>query len=111
MKTEDILKLALFAGALYVLYQIITGVKNTASGAIDSVSTGLANSWLDLFPNPLPMGVLGNVVFPNGQMVALSNLAPMQNPSTGQVAVQYGGHVYALSPSDANGNWPATLIQ
>lgn len=105
MKTEDILKLAVFAGIAYLLYQTL-GKGITALGTATGSAIANFYLWATLPPN---MIVNGNVVMPDGSLVALAATDVRQNGNT--VVAEYLGHYYQLSPSDANGNWPATLIQ
>lgn len=104
---RDLLFLAVLGFALYYLFG---KVQQQASNLLAPVSDAIASAWLAA-TLPSPMDVLGNVVFPDGSQVAVSALSLRANSQTGAVQVMYSGHIYALSPSDANGNWPAVLVQ
>lgn len=104
MKTEDIIKLALLGGLAYFVYTYLqksSPVQGTASVIADFIT------WATL---PASMVVQGNIAFPDGTLYPLADVNVRQSP-TGAVVANYQGHYYQLSPSDANGNWPATLIQ
>jgi len=106
MKTGDLVNLATLGIVAYLVYELLPGLKKTT----DQTSDTIAKWWLALFPNPPAMQVLGNVLFPDGTFVALSSLQPPRSDASGAVFVTYNGHYYQLSPSDANGNWPATQV-
>lgn len=95
------------AGAVYLFYK----AKTTTQSVTNDVAQLIANWWLTLFPNPPPMNVLGNVSFPGGVLVPLSQLTVKTDGAfPPNVFVSYQGSVYRLSPSDEQGNWPATLV-
>lgn len=80
-----------------------------------SVAQGIANIWLSLPFVGLPpaMQVLGNVALPDGTLVPLNSLKSGQirtDNTTGNVYANVGGNIYQLSPSDTQGNYPATLV-
>jgi len=106
MKLENLLTIGVVGVVGYLILQAMGGLKK----GTDQASDTLAAWWLALFPNPPAMQVLGSVVFPDGSVVALSRLQPPKADASGAVFVQYNGHYYQLSPSDQNGNWPATLV-
>ena len=103
---DSITSLATLGLVAYAIYKILPFLQKGK----DETSDTIAKWWLALFPNPPAMQVLGNVVFPDGTFVALANLQPPKSDPNGNVFVTYNGHYYQLSPSDANGNWPATLV-
>lgn len=105
MKTSDLIQLGLFAGAAYVLYQFFT---KQLPKVTQPVADMIANfyTWATL---PPAMVVQGNLAFADGSTVPLSTVDVRQNGD--MVVASYAGHYYQLSPSDANGNWPATLLQ
>lgn len=113
MKAKDLFLLGAVGIGLYYVYKAVSGVANTATGAVNaatcSLSSGIASFWNSLTLNSCTMPVQGNVVFPNGSQVALSTL-PVGTNCCGGTYVQYQGGVYQLSASDSNGNWPATQI-
>jgi len=101
-------------GIAYLVYKTLTPVKS----AVSSLASTIANIWLSLPIVGLPpaMKVLGNVSMPDGSLVPLSSLQSGQirnwTDSSGNVNVlaSVAGNIYQLAPSDANGNYPATLI-
>ena len=109
MKIETVVELVLIAGIGYVAYQVFGFAKKAGGAAVDATSSAIADfwTWLTL---PDYMTVQGNLVFDNGAAVPLASATVKQSPG-GAVVASYAGHYYQLSPSDANGNWPATLIQ
>ncbi len=106
MKADTLLNVAVLGIVGFVIVEAIKGLK----GGTDQTSDTIAKWWLALFPNPPAMQVLGNVIFPDGTYVALQNLQPPKSDANGAVFVTYQGHYYQLSPSDDNGNWPATQV-
>lgn len=107
MKTEDLIKLALIAGIAYALYYVVTSLQKAPG--VDQATSLIANfySWLTLPPS---MIVNGNIILPGGALVPLA-LTDVRQNGGGAVVAEYQGHFYMLSPSDANGDWPAMLIQ
>lgn len=104
MRKEDLLQLVIIGGLLYFLVSYLQ-----KSSFIQTPANVIADfyAWLTLPPS---MIVQGNVVLPNGSLVPLS-LTDVRQNGANVVVAEYEGHYYQLSPSDANGNWPATLIQ
>jgi hypothetical protein len=105
------------AGVGYVVYRLWSGVSKVGTGVTNAIAQGVANAWLSLPIVGLPaaMTVLGNVKLPDGTSVALSSLQNGQirqdntvNPPN--VYANVSGTIYQLSPSDAQGNYPAALI-
>jgi hypothetical protein len=83
----------------------------------ERVADWIAKAWMafdDLLPGQGGIQLLGNVVFPGNVLVpvqALSNAGAIkQDRATGNVYANYSGKYWRLAPSDANGNWPATLV-
>ena len=101
-------------GVAYVLYKSVLAVPAAVSAATAPVSTAIADIWLSLPLVGLPanMTVLGSVLLPNGTLVPLSSLQPGQirNDPNGNVLASVSGQIYQLSPSNTQGNYPATLI-
>lgn len=118
---ELLLKLALIAGGAYLAYQLyqqfLAGAKAVGAGvtaAAGAVAAPIANLWLSLTEGP-PMGqVLGFVLFQDGPEAGMTNpLAQyaVRTDAQGNVYVNQEGDVYKLSPSDPQGNWPASFVQ
>lgn len=106
---------AIGVGAVgYILYKTVSGVKKTAGSAVNAVSTAIADTWLSLPWVGLPpnMTVLGEVVLPDGTLVPMSQLqnGKIREDPNDNVLANINGNIYQLSPSDANGNYPATLL-
>lgn len=101
-------------GVAYVFYKSVSGVTTAVNTATGSVASGIANIWLSLPLVGLPaqMTVLGNVQLPNGSLVPLSSLqsGQIRNDASGNVYANVSGTIYQLSPSNSQGNFPATLI-
>ena len=108
MNAKDALTLAVVGGLGFFLYRMLSQLPKIASDATDSASTAIANLWVTLTQQP-PMTVLGSVVFPDSNTVAISSL-PIRSDGAGNVYTQYNGHVYQLQPSNAQGNWPAIQV-
>ena len=120
IKPDTLLMIAAAAGGLYLVYQLVKGAK-AAAGAIadagvavyhgaqtvlDPVSSSIA---LLLSPGPSTMGVLGNVIFPDGYGAPLSSYSLLQDRQ-GNVYVKDRGSTWRLGQSDPDGDWPATYV-
>ena len=101
-------------GVGYLLYKSFSGVSSTASNIVNTVSSGIADLWLSLPLVGLPpaMQVLGSIQLPNGSLVPLSSLqsGQIRTDANNNVYANVSGTIYQLSPSNAQGNYPATLI-
>jgi hypothetical protein len=103
-------------GVAYILYKSLGAVGAAASTAVSTVSSGIANAWLSLPLVGLPptMNVLGNVLLPNGTLVPLNSLqgGDIRNDTSNppNVLANIQGTIYQLSPSNAQGNFPAALV-
>jgi hypothetical protein len=106
-------------GVGYLLYKSFSGaaaaVGAGATVATNAVSSGVADLWLSLPLVGLPpqVTVLGSIQLPNGGLVPLSSLQPSQirnGPDGTSVLANVSGNIYQLSPSNTQGNYPATLI-
>lgn len=123
-QTQDLILLGVLVIGGYLVYELIQGVKATttalgtaatslykgAQTVTAPVATALANAWMAMQPAS-GMSVLGNVIFPDGSQVPLSQLTVKQD-SLGNVYVASpaSGLLLQLQPSDANGNYPAVQI-
>lgn len=99
-------------GVGYLIYKIFYAPPKPG-GPVDLVSSAIANLWLSLPLVGLPpsMQVLGSVQLPDGSLVALNTLSSGQIRQSGtSVLANVAGMIYQLSPSNAQGNFPATLI-
>ena len=106
------------AGVGYVLYKLVNKVPQAvtaaASAATNAVSQTIANTWLSLPVIGLGQGItiLGNMKLPDGTLVPMQSLVGnlRQAQDTTDTYASYAGNLYQLSPSDAQGNYPATLL-
>jgi hypothetical protein len=101
--------LALVAGGGYALYQYFKkeGQKLIVNPLADAIAAPIIG--LENFFHQTPQ-TTGNIVLPDGTLVPTPQIRAYVDKPSGQTRVQYNGKVYALSPHDANGNWPATLV-
>ena len=101
-------------GVGYILYKSYSGVSTAAATTTNAVSTGIADIWLSLpyFGVGSNIQVLGSVQMPDGSLVPLSSLAQgkIRTDASNNVYANINGNLYQLSPSNAQGNYPATLI-
>lgn len=112
MKVENVLVLAALGVGLWLLFR----AKEQLSRGADTVADWIARAWMafdDLLPGQGGIQLQGNVSF-NGTLVSLQQLANARavksDPNTGNVYAHYAGRFWQLAPSDASGNWPATVI-
>lgn len=112
MKRDDLIMLALLGVGAYIVWryfqQAVQTVTAPATTAIANTWVYLSSAWnnMTLFPS---MSVLGNAVMPDGSLVPMSSFT-LKGDSTGALYGNYAGHYYQFTPSDSNGNFPATLI-
>lgn len=104
---RDLLLLAIVGMALYYF---LGKVKDRVGDMTAPISQAIANAWLAI-TLPSPMNVLGGIAFGDGTVIDINDVQLRANQQTGAVQFLFGGHIYNLSASDANGNWPATLVQ
>lgn len=101
-------------GVGYLLYKSLPPVAAAASAATNAVSTGIANIWLSLpyFGLGSNIQVLGSVILPDGTVVPLNTLAQgkIRQDQNSNVYANVNGNIYQLSPSNSDGNYPATLV-
>lgn len=101
------------SGAGYLLYKMWGGLSAAGSAATNAASSAIANAWLSLPLVGLPpsMQVLGSVQLPDGTLVALNTLSNGQIRQSGaNVLANVAGMIYQLSPSNAQGNYPAIAL-
>lgn len=101
--------LAVLAGGGYVLYQFFK--KEGQKLVVDPLATLIAAPIIatENFFHQTPQ-TTGSIVLPNGSLVPTYTVQAYIDNATGQTRVQYQGHVYSLSPHNADGNFPAALV-
>jgi hypothetical protein len=109
MKANDFINLGFLALGAYVFYKLF-GPKGPGAKVVDFIGWVAADFYTWAVLERQNMNLLGNIILPDGSLVPLQNVDIRQAPG-GPVVASYGGHFYQLSPADANGNWPAALIQ
>ncbi len=104
MKTEDMINLVIVGGVAYVIYTLLPKFKKDTGAVADWIAQFY--EWATFPPSIVP---LGNIVLPGGMLIPLTEVEVRQMPNGGTAAL-YAGVVYQLSPSDNNGNWPASPL-
>lgn len=110
MKTDTVIILGAMGVAGYLLYKLFS----KGSDAVDKVSSAIADAWLRFRPLPPAVQLLGNIKFPGNIMVPLQQLSKagaIKQGDDGSVLVKYADHIWSIAPSNAYGNWPATLVR
>jgi hypothetical protein len=110
---RDPVTLLILGAVAVIAYKVWTEVSKTGKEANDAVVDAVAAFWLRLFPNPPAIQLLGNVAFPGNNLVPLQTLAAndaIRQDADYNVFVKWGGKVYQLQPSNADGNWPAVPV-
>jgi hypothetical protein len=103
--TMNLLLIAAIGGmAIYLLSK----ATQIGSAATNAVSSAAADLWVTLTSSG-PVQVLGNVVLPDGSVVAISSLQ-WREDTQGNAYTQVNGSVYELSPRDGNGNFTLTQV-
>jgi hypothetical protein len=112
--TQMWITIALVGAAAYALYLMLqqvgkigSGVASAVGAATNATTSSIANAWVSMTTTNMG-GVLGNILFPDGNVIALA-ATPIKTLNGG-VYVMEGGALYQLGQSDANGNWPASLV-
>jgi hypothetical protein len=104
VNARDAVNLAILGLVGYAAYKFLYSPKGPTQTAANIIADFI--TWATL---PPAMTLNGNLVFADGSTVALQDVDVRSNG--GMVVANYAGHYYQLAPSDASGNWPATLIQ
>lgn len=104
MKLQDAETLVVIGVVGYLLWKVVPALNKTTSTVADWIAQFY--EWATFPPSMIP---LGNIVLPTGQLVPLTDVDVRQMPNGGTAAL-YAGVVYQLSPSDNNGNWPASPL-
>lgn len=105
------------AGLGYLVYRLSSAIPKAAHAATNAIAQKIADIWLSLpyFGLTGQLSVLGNLKLPDGTLVPLNTLQSgqvRQDPSVNPPAVyaQVGQAIYQLSPSDEQGNYPASYV-
>jgi hypothetical protein len=102
--------LGLIAGAGFIFYKtvwpLLQGVSKIGSGAVDSISSGIA----DVIVGPSNVQVQGTVLMPDGSRFPASNLTDLNFRFVDdQAQFVMNGATYALTPQ-VNGQYQAIAI-
>jgi hypothetical protein len=103
---RELTNIALIGVGGFILYKLLKDQLNKATAPL---SDAIAKFWVSLTEQPA-MVVQGNVKLPDGTAFPLST-AVVRADAQGHVYTQAAGHVYQLQPHDADGDWPAVLVQ
>lgn len=124
INTEFILIAVGIGVGVFALYKVVQGVKAAAGAVVGGVETAgkavysgaqtvlnpVSSGIATLFsPGPSTVGILGNVIFPNGTASPLSSYAVFTDQA-GNVYVKDSGSTWQLGPSDADGDYSATYV-
>lgn len=124
-RTQDLVLLAALGVGAYVVYQVFKQLKGLEAGIGQAatltyqgaqtltapVASALASAWNSMQPAGMAAGLQGNVIFPDGSQVPLSQLTVKQDAlGNVYVAAPQTGLLLQLQPSNAQGNWPAIQI-
>ncbi len=105
--------LAGVAGVGYIIYKSFDKFRQGANYVVDAAASAIAAPIIGVqnLLHETPQ-VTGSAVFPNGAQVPVKNLQVKASGSgtNFRALVTYQGRTYALSPHDANGNYPAVPI-
>lgn len=108
MTTTDYLRIGAGVAAAYLLYQLVSKTPAALKTATAPVAGAIASAWSALTLSPV-LTVEGNILFPDGTSTPLAGQT-VKTDSDGNVYVLNQGGLYQLGQSDANGNWPASLV-
>lgn len=110
MKTDTVILLGAIGIGGYLLYKYL-------NKGVNYVEDKTANAYTDITDwiagrHDIQATIAGAAVFPSGARVPLSNLTvtPFNGPNGFEARITYQGRTYSLSPHDASGNYPATLV-
>jgi hypothetical protein len=97
------------AAAAYLIYRFINQAPKLLKDATAPIANTIADFWGRLTLGP-SLQVSGNVVLPDGGVgIPLSSIQ-IRTDAAGNVYTLLDGDLYQLGQSDANGNWPASLV-
>lgn len=106
-ETEDLIKIGLGLGIVYLLYQTLgKGIQKVGAAVGSGAGFVIADFYTWAVLEGQNMNLQGNIVLPDGTLTPLQS-ADIRNAPNGTVAALVNGQVYQLLASDANGNWPA----
>lgn len=102
---KQLVLLVLGAAFLYLVWNKVKKPLDT----LTAPATDVLAWWWTLDDPPGVGNVLGNVLLPDNSLVPLSTVA-LKTDAQHNVYANIAGSIYELHPSDANGNYPATLV-
>jgi hypothetical protein len=83
------------------------------SGGVAAITGSVVNPLADFYVYLTSQGAMipsGIVLLPNGTTLPVAQAAPRTVPNSNSASFVYAGTTYYLNtPSDANGNWAASL--
>lgn len=106
MKGREWLGLAVLGGVGYWVYQALTKASGAAGKAADAVTSGIANTYVGLtnwLYGSSTTTPTGNVILPNGNKVALSQLAVTWDDTNNVATFTYQGANYVIPPNPSGG--------
>ncbi|MGH2855474.1 MAG: hypothetical protein ACRDLF_14930 [Solirubrobacteraceae bacterium] len=116
MKATDAVWLVALGVGGYLLYQLLSKVPQLAQQATAPISDAIAAAWVgatNALNGSVTMQLLGSIAFPDGSLVPIAQLpaGAMRSDASGNLQILYGGHIWQLSPHNANGDFPASLLR
>jgi hypothetical protein len=111
MKVSDWVGIGVVGVGGYLLYKLLSKVPQATA----PVTSAIANAWVaatNALNGSFTMQLLGNLVFPDGSSVPIAQLpsGSMRSDASGNLQVLYNGHIWQMQPSDANGNFPVSVV-
>jgi len=111
MKVSDWVGIGVVGVGGYVLYKLLSKVPQVTA----PISNAIASAWVaatNALNGSFTMQLLGNLVLPDGTLVPIAQLpsGAMRSTAGGDLQVLYNGHIWQMQPSDANGNFPVSVV-
>jgi hypothetical protein len=110
LSTNNLVVIGGVAAAIYIVYQIVSKLPSAAKSATAPLANAIGSGIAKIVVGAPMAGVLGDVVLPDGTDIGPLASFGVGRDSDGNVYIQSGGATYSIGQSDANGNWPATLV-